>query len=245
CRSYLIVYSVITEMSKVLLRKMQTEKIIANIQRIRGDLPADVKIEAAAKTRSAAEVHAAIEGGVDFLGYNYVQEGLAISAELREQYNTDFRDICPYHLIGPLQKNKIGKALELFSIIETVDSPAKAEQISNRVSEPVDVLLQVNVGSEDSKSGALADSITALAGEIGVLPGLRLKGLMTIEPYEANPEQARPWFRSMRELFENVREHSGDHIQYLSMGMSHSYMVAVEEGANIVRIGTGIFGSRS
>lgn len=222
------------------------EQIIENVEKIREELPEGVKLEAAAKTRNAEEVRAAIQGGVDFLGYNYVQEGLQISRELKDKYGTDFPGAgVEYHLIGPLQKNKINKALGLFSMIETVESIKKAEEIDKRAQRGIDILLQVNIGYEESKSGAYSDQLFALAERIIQLSNIRLCGLMVIEPYEDDPEDSRKYFQEMKNYFDKLKEHVGDNFVHLSMGMSHNYRVAVEQGSTIVRIGTRIFGPRN
>ena len=225
---------------------MEYSRIIDNIARIREQIPDGVKIEAAAKTRSAEECKAAIEGGIDFLGYNYVQEGLAVAAEMTEAYGPETTDSVQFSLIGHLQKNKINKAVSLFSMIETVDSLKKASQINSRVpsGKPVDVLIQVNIGSEESKSGASFGKIREIAEGIEALEHVALRGLMTIEPYEEDPEESRKYFSAMKKLYDQLRDSFGEGICYLSMGMSHSWPVAVEEGASIIRVGTGIFGPR-
>jgi len=223
---------------------MNEETIRERVESIRRALPPHVKLEAACKTRTAEEVKAAADAGVDFLGYNHVQEALAVFDRLVSLYGEETARGLALHLIGPLQKNKIRKALSLFTMIETVESFEKAVHIDKRAVHPVDVLLQVNIGGEESKSGVDPAAVTETAEKILTLPRVRLRGLMTIEPYRENPEESRPYFKRMKVFFEELRERFGPGIEHLSMGMTHNYPVAVEEGATIVRIGTGIFGPR-
>jgi len=150
-------------------------------------------------------------------------------------------------MIGHLQRNKVNKALTLFDVIQTVDSVRLASAISGRASAPVRVYVEVNVGGEQSKSGVAFDEAADLVRAISEMDNLRLEGLMTMEPYFEDPELARPYFRRMRELFEELRGLGLPNVdmRVLSMGMTHSYRVAIEEGANMVRIGTAIFGPRT
>lgn len=219
--------------------------IAENVQSYRADLPPDVRILAAAKTRTAAEAKEALDAGVNYLGYNYVQEAQTVSTELERLFGADYagrRDLL--HLIGHLQTNKINKALPLFSMIQTIDSAEKARAVSARASVPVDILFQVNIGSEASKSGMAADQMLPSAAAIRDLSHVTLRGLMVIEPYEDDPEESRTYFKAMKELFNRLQDQEGDRISILSMGMSHNCRVAAEEGATLVRIGTGIFGER-
>ncbi len=224
---------------------MNKEQICDRIAAIREQLPADVRLEAAAKTRTPEEVKTAIDAGIDFIGYNYVQEGLQIAEDLRTEFGTDFSDRVQYNLIGHLQKNKINKALSLYRMIETVDSPKKAEEISKRARSDVDILIQVNIGCEESKQGSAESIIPEVAETAASLDHIHLRGLMTIEPYNEDPEDSRNFFRKMREHFDRLKSDFGSQITYLSMGMSHSWKTAVEEGATVIRIGTGLFGPRN
>ncbi|MFH1708355.1 MAG: YggS family pyridoxal phosphate-dependent enzyme [Planctomycetota bacterium] len=224
---------------------MRSETIIAQTRSIRSGLPAGVALVAAAKTRTPVEVMAAIAGGIDAVGFNYVQEGLRVHAGLVAGFGEAFTGRkLPFHLIGPLQANKIGKALTLFSAIETVADAATAAAIDQRAQTAVAVLIQVNIGGEAAKSGAVPETVPALAAALRELTRLRLRGLMVIEPFVEDPDGARPHFRAMRRLFEAVREQEGAGIAVLSMGMSHNYRAAVDEGATEVRIGTALFGPR-
>lgn len=194
---------------------------------------ADVQLVAVTKTFPAADVDAAIAAGATDVGENKVQEardkqpGVASSAR--------------WHLIGHLQSNKAKDAVRLFDVIQTIDSVALAEKVA-RAAEAAgkrqDVLLQVNVGGEEQKSGVAPAEAIALAKQVAALPSLHLTGLMTIPP-AGEPEAMRPFFRSLKSL----RDELG--LAQLSMGMTDDFEVAIEEGSTIVRIGRAIFGSRA
>jgi len=159
-----------------------------------------------------------------------------------------------WHLIGHLQRNKAKKAVELCRLVHTVDSLRLAEElhtiaghkIPGKGDQPIDLLVQVNVAGESQKSGCLLPAARALCEQIDTMVGLRVRGLMTMAPYSDNPEDARPHFARLRELFEDIRKTGvGDgKFNLLSMGMSGDYEVAIEEGANIVRVGSALFGPR-
>ena len=156
---------------------------------------------------------------------------------------------CKWHFIGHLQKNKVKKAVKLFDIIETVDSLEIAREIDKRcaqIGKIMPVLFEINSGREEQKSGVFPENTEQLAKEISVLPNIRVIGLMTMGPLAGNPEDSRPYFVATREVFEKIKNLNLSNIEmkYISMGMTNSYKVALEEGANIVRIGTKIFGKR-
>jgi pyridoxal phosphate enzyme (YggS family) len=192
------------------------------------------------KTVDAERVRAAIAAGVPALGENRVQEArekIAILGRPR-----------PWHLIGHLQTNKVKDALESFDLIHSVDRLPLAEALSRRAAEAgrrADVLVQVNVGEEPQKGGLRADELRGALETMAGLPGLRLRGLMTIPPLPHEPEDSRPYYKEMRRLLDEARRwgHAPD-LTELSMGMSGDFEVGVEEGATIVRVGTAIFGSR-
>jgi pyridoxal phosphate enzyme (YggS family) len=154
----------------------------------------------------------------------------------------------PWHLIGHLQTNKVKDALESFDLIHSVDRLPLAEALSRRAAEAgrrVDVLVQVNVGEEPQKGGLRADELRAALETMAGLPGLRLRGLMTIPPLPRAPEDSRPYYKEMRKLLDDARRWGlGSDLAELSMGMSGDFEVGVEEGATIVRVGTAIFGAR-
>jgi pyridoxal phosphate enzyme (YggS family) len=192
------------------------------------------------KTVDAERVRAAIAAGVPALGENRVQEArekIAILGRPR-----------PWHLIGHLQTNKVKDALESFDLIHSVDRLPLAEALSRRAAEAgrlADVLVQVNVGEEPQKGGLRADELRGALETMAGLPGLRLRGLMTIPPLPHEPEDSRPYYKEMRRLLDEARRwgHAPD-LTELSMGMSGDFEVAIEEGATMVRVGTAIFGSR-
>jgi pyridoxal phosphate enzyme (YggS family) len=212
-----------------------------NYRRIRDELPDEVQIVVASKTRSAAEVACVIEAGATVIGHNYVQEAEAMLAELG-----DGAARAEWHMIGHLQRNKINRALPTFDVIQSLDSSRLARALDRRADGPVRVLVEVNVAGEGSKSGVPFEEATGLVELAGALENLRVEGLMTMEPYLPDPEQARPYFVRMRQLFEDLKARAlpGVDMRTLSMGMTHSYEAAVQEGANMVRIGTAIFGPR-
>jgi len=206
------------------------------------ELPAGVQLVAAAKTRTVEEIKEAVGAGIRIIGENYVQE----AEKVRDAFGSDVK----WHFIGSLQKNKVKKAVELFDMIETVDSFELASEINKRCAaagRTMDVLIEVNSGSEDQKSGADPVSVRSLAENIARLPNVKIMGLMTMGPFSEEPEDARPYFRSTRKLFEEIKNSNipGVEMRYLSMGMTASYRVAIEEGANMIRIGTKIFGERA
>ena len=212
-----------------------------NVAALLRELPPGVALVAAAKSRSPAEVLEAVEAGVSIIGENYVQEGVAAFGAVGRR--------AVWHFIGHLQKNKVKKAAEIFDLIETVDSAALAREIDKRAGElgkVMPVFIEVNSGREPQKAGVLPEAAESLVREIAALPHLRVEGLMTMGPETGDPEDSRPYFRLTRELADRLRAMAipGVSLTWLSMGMSHSYRAAVEEGANMVRLGTGIFGPR-
>ncbi len=218
--------------------------IAENVHRILRQLPAAVTLVAAAKTRSADEVKQVIDAGVRSIGENYLQE----AEEMRRHLGD-----CPgmrWHMIGHLQRNKAKRAVELFDLIETVDSVRLAAEISKRsrtLGKTQDILIELNSAAEPGKSGVLPGDVGALAREVMKMDSLRICGLMTMGPLTPNPEEIRPWFHVAREEFVRLRtvvSGTGHPIEILSMGMSDSYRVAIEEGSTSVRIGTALFGPR-
>lgn len=200
-----------------------------------------VLLVAVSKTVDPERVRAAIAAGVPALGENRVQEAREKIAVLGRPR--------PWHLIGHLQTNKVKDALESFDVIHSVDRVPLAEALSRRAAEAgrrMDVLVQVNVGEEPQKGGLRADELRAALETMTGLPGVRLRGLMTIPPLPREPEDSRPYYKEMRKLLEDARRWGhGPDLAELSMGMSGDFEVGVEEGATIVRVGTAIFGSRA
>lgn len=209
-----------------------------NVQRILQELPAGVQLVVAGKGRSAAELMEAVEGGARIIGENYVQEA-ADACHL-------LGNIVQWHFLGHLQKNKVKRAVEIFDMLETVDSMEIATEIEKRCTQNrvMPVLLEVNSGREVKKSGVWPESALRLAQQISGLSHLRLMGLMTMGPPVSYTADSRPFFAITRRVFEEIKKLDlpGVEMKYLSMGMTDSYRVALEEGANLVRIGKGIFG---
>ncbi len=215
--------------------------ITDNVQRILAGLPPGVEMVAAVKTRSPEEILEAIDAGITILGENYLQEG--------EKNRQIIGDRARWHFIGHLQKNKVKKAVELFDMIETIDSPDLAGMINRRcreIGKTMPVLIEINSGREVNKSGVFPEETETLVREIVGQEHIRVSGLMTMGPVSGDPEDARPYFRETRQVFESLKSLNlpGVEMRYLSMGMTNSYRVAIEEGANIVRLGTLIFGER-
>ena len=212
-----------------------------NVQSILSELPDGVELVAAAKTRSAEEVLEAIQSGVKIIGENYVQETERVCAAVGNKVS--------WHFIGHLQKNKVKKAVCLCDMVETVDSVEMAKEIDKRcgqIGKVMPVLIEVNSGREEQKSGVLPEDTEKLIREISSLQNIKVMGLMTMGPFSGNPEDARPYFVETKKIFDKIRELglSNVEMKYLSMGMTNSYKVALKEGANMIRIGTKIFGER-
>jgi pyridoxal phosphate enzyme (YggS family) len=212
-----------------------------NIKRLLGELPGGVTLLAAAKERSEDEISRAIKAGITMIGENYLQDTLKVINKVEEN--------AEWHFIGNLQRNKVKKAIEIFDMIESVDSIRLAEEIEKcceRKGKIMPVLIEVNSGEEAQKSGVAPKEVASLIGEISSFRHLKVMGLMTIGPRFGDPEESRPYFRKTKEIFEKIKDLHLLNIEmkYLSMGMTNSYKIAIEEGANIVRIGTRIFGER-
>lgn len=216
------------------------EAIRARIQQAlkRSGRAGPVRILAATKGRSPAEIRAALEAGIDLIGENIVQEAAA-----------KFPALPPVerHFIGHLQTNKVKKALTLFDCVQSVDSwrlALKLEREAAKAGRRLPVLLEVNPAGEAGKFGLPPEETLALAREVTRLEHLSLQGLMALAPYAEDPEAARPHFRTVRRLFEELARLPGAEAHLLSLGMSHDFEIAVEEGANLVRLGTALFGPR-
>ena len=212
-----------------------------NLQKILKELPEGVDLVGAAKTRTPEEVLEAIDAGLNIIGENYVQEAEKAFDAVGEKVR--------WHMIGHLQSNKAKKAAKIFDMIETVDSMKLARAIDKacrNVGKVMQVLIEVNSGEEPQKAGVMPEDGISLVRDISGLKNIKIMGLMTMGPFAGDPEDARPYFQKTRRLFEEIKALNlpGVEMKYLSMGMSNSYRVAVEEGANMVRIGTKLFGER-
>lgn len=203
----------------------------------------DVQLMAVSKTHAASAIREAFVAGVTLFGENRVQEFSDKHAELRD-IAADF------HLIGHLQSNKAAKAAELFGAVDSVDSLKLAERLNSaaeKFGKNLRVLLELNVGGEAAKSGFAPDSeeLRTLLAKASGLPHLEIHGLMTIPPHTEDPNGARPYFQTLRALRDRLaKDFPEANLTELSMGMSHDYEVAIEEGSTGVRIGTAIFGER-
>jgi len=221
---------------------MTSKSIRQNVARLLAELPDGVELVAAAKTRTAEEILEAIQAGIKIIGENYVKEA-------REAYKLVGKG-AKWHFIGTLQKHNVRRnMLEIFDIIETVDSLDIAREIDKRcaqIGKIMPILIEVNSGRELQKSGVLPDDAEQLVREISSLGNIKVTGLMTMGPRFGNPEDSRPYFVETRKIFDKIKGLGLPNVEmrYLSMGMTNSYKVALEEGANIIRIGTRIFGER-
>jgi pyridoxal phosphate enzyme (YggS family) len=215
--------------------------ISENVRRILDELPEGVELVAAAKTRTPEEILQAVDAGVKIVGENYVQEAQRAFGVVGRK--------AKWHFIGHLQRNKVKKAVLIFDVIETVDSFTLAQEIDKRCGQhdrAMNVLIEINSGREPQKFGVHQEDAEDLIKEIAHLKNVKIQGLMTMGPAFGDPENARPYFQETRKIFERIKslDISGVAMDRLSMGMTNSYKVAIEEGANIVRIGTKIFGVR-
>ena len=201
----------------------------------------DVLLVAVTKNHDIYAMREAIDAGVTDIGENRIQEA-------KEKFETLDRQVT-WHLIGHLQTNKAKQAVKMFDLIHSIDTLHLAEAVDKAaasIGKVQKVLVQVNLAQEDSKSGIYEDEMMELLHKVDEMKNLQLMGLMCIAPNYDDVEECRPLFAKMKKIFDRVKEISWQtaNIKYLSMGMTHDYVIAVEEGANVVRVGTGIFGPR-
>ena len=221
--------------------------IAENYEKIRKEIPDYVTLVVAAKQRTKEEIEELIEAGATDLGENYVKE----AQEMHEQIGEKAKKV-KWHMIGYLQTNKINKVIPIFDVIQTVDSYEKAQAIDKRVEAAgktiMPVYIEINIGEEIQKAGIKPEYgvIENLVKQISGLSHLSLKGLMTMGPRFGDPENSRPYFRRTKEIFDKIKKLNLPNVSMktLSMGMTNSYKVAIDEGSNMVRIGTAIFGER-
>ncbi len=226
-----------------------TTQIRENLSRVRGEIagaaqragrdPAAVRLIAVSKTFPAEAIAEAYQQGQREFGENRVQEFL------QKRSSLDLQGIA-FHLIGHLQTNKAAHATG-FDWIQTIDSERLARKLNDAAAKAnriLPVLIEVKLSTEETKTGASEWELAALASLIQSLPQLQLKGLMTVPPWDAEPEQARPYFRRLREMRDGLNNSGFAGITELSMGMSRDFQIAIQEGATMVRIGTAIFGTR-
>ncbi|MBF0124593.1 MAG: YggS family pyridoxal phosphate-dependent enzyme [Magnetococcales bacterium] len=218
------------------------EQIALSCQRCGRDV-ASVQLLAVSKTVAAAAVQQAAAAGQWLFGENRVQE-----AAIKQSQLASLALPLKWHLIGPLQRNKVKQAITLFDLIHSVDSVALAQEIDRQASSqrttPMPVLVQVNVGREPQKHGLMPEAVVAAVTAMAALPHLAICGLMAIPPFCDDPQQVRPWLRQLAQLADQIDRLKLANVamQQLSMGMSHDFMVAIEEGATLIRIGTALFG---
>ncbi|HEX7227361.1 MAG TPA: YggS family pyridoxal phosphate-dependent enzyme, partial [Candidatus Binatia bacterium] len=203
--------------------------------------PREVKILAAAKAQDIKSIEAAVMAGVLLIGENYVQE-----ASLKRK---SLPNNVEWHMIGHLQRNKAKAAVEIFDVIESLDNAELARELNKEGRKrnlQVRAFIEMNIGGEETKSGIAKSKVAELLRTIGQLDHVSIQGLMTVPPFRENCEETRPYFRELREVRDELHNLKLPNIDLreLSMGMTHDYLVAVEEGATIVRIGTALFGPR-
>jgi len=219
------------------------DSIEERARRLLSGIPADVAVVAAAKTRTPDEVRAVLAAGISIVGENYVQETEAAQAAVS-------RAVAKWHFIGHLQRNKAKDAVRLFDLIQTVDSVRLAEAVdtaSHTLGRVTPILVEVNSAREPQKSGVPPEDATDFVRALERLEAVRVVGLMTMGPLAADPEALRPAFRETKRLFDGLSRLVLERarMQILSMGMSESYRVAIDEGATMVRVGTALFGPRA
>lgn len=200
-----------------------------------------VLLIAVTKNHNTAAMEEAIAAGITTVGENRVQEA--------QQKYAVIKDRVSWHLIGHLQTNKVNQAVKIFDLIHSVDSEhllCAIDKAAAKIDKVQDILLQVNLAREESKSGFFKEELHSVLQKTTELANIRLCGLMCIAPNYENVEDCRPLFKEMKEIFKKVKDLGlpKANIKYLSMGMTHDYHIAVEEGANVVRVGTAIFGAR-
>ncbi len=234
---------------QVLNEQEVAQNVRAIMQQVRdtalqaGRDPSEVQVMAVTKTVDPVLVNAAIGAGITLLGENKAQE-------LCAKYDSYHKDGVQIHFIGHLQTNKIRQIVDKVSMVESVDSIKLAREIDRHcaaIGKVMDVLLEVNIGREENKTGIFPELLPALLEEAGKLEHIRVRGLMTIPPVCETEEEVLQYFSQMRQLFIDIKQKKYDNIsmEILSMGMSADYLAAVRCGSNIVRIGTAMFGQRN
>lgn len=206
-----------------------------------GRKPEDVLLVAVTKLHTPAEINEAIDAGITDIGENKVQEIM-----------NKYEDVKPvrWHLIGHLQTNKVKYIIDKVCMIHSVDSLHLAKEINKRAAQhdlTMDILIQVNSAMDENKFGITTDETDELIAQIAAeCPNVRIKGLMCIAPFEEDPEDAREYFAAVKQIYDRYQASNIENVdfQYLSMGMTHDFEVAVEEGSNLIRVGTAIFGYR-
>ncbi|MEE9549921.1 MAG: YggS family pyridoxal phosphate-dependent enzyme [Candidatus Binatia bacterium] len=227
------------------------DEIAANCERVKekirsaaersGRDPGEIKLLAASKSQGVSKIRAALNAGIRLFGENSVQEALTKKEAIGESVE--------WHMIGHLQRNKVKVAVSLFSLIESLDSVELARVLDKegkKQGKIIRAFVEVNLAGEETKGGVRKENLVPLLNEIGTFFHLRVEGLMVIPPFREDPEEVRPYFRALRELKLSLGDLKIPNVDLhdISMGMTHDYPVAIEEGATIVRVGTAIFGQR-
>lgn len=221
--------------------------IAANLEQVRSRIreaagrnqrdPESIRLVAVTKMVSVERIREAIGLGLRTFGENRVQEAIPKITALRS-------DSCEWHLVGHLQRNKVKEIAGRFAMLQSIDSVRLVEALAQRIRDPLDVLIEVNVGEEPQKTGTVPADVPAVAGAILRHPALRLRGLMTMAPLRPDPESVRPFFRHLRQLRDRLQDRIGRPLPELSMGMTDDYPVAIAEGATMLRLGRAVFGPR-
>jgi pyridoxal phosphate enzyme (YggS family) len=216
-------------------------RIRDNVLRLLSEIPPGITVVAAAKSRDAEEILEAIVAGITAVGENYMQESRTMIEAIGKKAS--------WHFIGHIQKNKVKYIVPLFDMIETVDSMELASMIDQHAAKHgkvMPVLVEVNIAHEAQKHGAMPEDVSDLIRQVSSLKNIHVSGLMTMGPFVDDPEELRPYFRQAKVLFEEIKalDITNVTMDYLSMGMSDSFPIAIQEGATMVRIGTRIFGER-
>ena len=203
--------------------------------------PEEINLIAVTKTIDTDQMNAALKMGIKIIGENKVQEIMEKYDKI--EYETQ------WHMIGHLQTNKVKYIIDKVDLIQSVDSIRLAKEIDKRakkINKIIDILIQINVADEETKFGLSSNKIDNTIKEISDLGNIRVQGLMAMVPYVEDPEVVRPYFKKMKKIYDSLKNSSFQKVSmnYLSMGMTNDYMVAIEEGSNMIRIGTGIFGER-
>ncbi len=213
---------------------------IRKIQKILTDTRKDIKMIAATKDQSSENIKEAMNGGLSVFGENYVQEFLAKWAVIGGKAD--------WHFIGHLQTNKVKMIIDNVAMIQTVDSLKLLEKINSeakKINKKMPILLEINIGEEKTKSGMIASELSSFLKSLLPLANVEIRGFMCIPPYNEDLNLVRPYFKKMKQLQQEMQtQFQSLHLQELSMGMTHDYKVALEEGATMIRIGEGIFGKR-
>lgn len=206
-----------------------------------GRNPDDIQLIAVSKTVDCERINESVLKGMTDLGENKVQEIMDKYNEIHNVY---------WHMIGHLQTNKVKYIIDKVKLIHSLDRISLAKEINKRAKQHnkvMDVLIQVNVANEDTKFGLACEEVYDFIEKIQPLEYIKVKGLMTIAPFEENPEDVRKYFKKLKEMFEEIKTKNFSQVEmkYISMGMTNDFQVAIEEGSNIIRVGTGIFGRRN